>query len=104
MREPETSPAERSGSTSTWSEGAPVASLVVGAALILICIVLSFWVVFVALLIPVIVVIMAVAFFLGRRSTPDQPAADRDPAEAGYQGPEAEYGVESDSTTGDPAA
>ena len=64
--------------------------------------VLSFWVAFVALLIPVIVIIMAVAFFLGRRSTPDQP--QRDPADAGYQGAEAEYGVESESTTGDPAA
>jgi hypothetical protein len=95
------SSADKREATSTWSEGAPVSVMVIGLVLIAVCVALSFWVVFVALLIPVIFIVMIAAWVMGRRPTPDEP---RDPADAGYQGPEAEYGVERESTTGDPAA
>jgi hypothetical protein len=97
----DTPTADTKDSTSTWSESAPVGAMVAGLALIAVCVALSFWVVFVALLIPVIIIAMIAAWVMGKQSTPDQP---RDPADAGYQGPEAEYGVERESTTGDPAA
>jgi hypothetical protein len=89
-------------STSTWSEVAPVSATAIGLVLIAICVALSFWVVFVALLIPVILIVMIAAWVMGSRSTPDQVAPGRDPADAGYQGPAAEYEVERESTTGDP--
>jgi hypothetical protein len=78
--------------------------MAIGLILIAICVALSFWVVFVALLIPVIFIVMIAAWVIGRRPTPDELGPGRDPAEAGYQGPEAEYGVEREGTTGDPAA
>ncbi|HET6830238.1 MAG TPA: hypothetical protein VFH44_02710 [Solirubrobacterales bacterium] len=90
--------------TGTWSKLGPLSSIGIGIVLILICLVLSFWVAFVALLIPVIVVVVAGLLLLGRQATPDEPEAARDPSAVGYQGPEAEYGVESESATGDPAS
>ncbi|MCB0877219.1 MAG: hypothetical protein KDB46_13605, partial [Solirubrobacterales bacterium] len=76
---------------------------VTGLVLILICIALSFWVAFVALLIPVILIVMIGGFVVSRRETPDAKA-EQELTDVGYQDPEAEYDVETERSTGDSAA
>lgn len=87
---------------SFWTNVGSLGGAVLGVVLILICLVLSFWVAFVALLIPVIVIVMIAGFVMARQATPED-REEQDLTKAGYQGPEAEYGVENESTTGDPA-
>ena len=87
---------------SFWSNVGSLGGAVLGIVLILICLVLSFWVAFVALLIPLIVIVLIVGFVMARQATPED-REEQDLTKAGYQGPEAEYGVENESTTGDPA-
>lgn len=85
---------------SFWSNFGSLAGVVAGVVLILVCLVLSFWVAFVALLIPLIVIVMIAGLVMGRHEVPAE-SEEQDLTDAGYQGREAEYGVESESTTGD---
>lgn len=88
---------------SFWSNVGSLGGAVLGIVLILICLVLSFWVAFVALLIPLIVIVMIAGFVMARQATPED-REEQDLTKAGYQGPEGEYGIENESATGDPAA
>ena len=56
---------------SFWSNVGSLGGAVLGIVLILICLVLSFWVAFVALLIPLIVIVMIAGFVMARQATPE---------------------------------
>jgi len=88
---------------SFWTNVGSLGGAVIGIVLILICLLLSFWVAFVALLIPLIVIVLIAGFVMARQATPED-SEEQDLTKAGYRGQEAEYGIENESATGDPAA
>ena len=85
---------------SLWSNIGPLGGAVLGIVLILLALIASLWVPFVALLIPLVIIVVVAGVVMGSRSTPSD-RAEQDLTDAGYQGPEAEYDVERESTTGD---
>lgn len=85
---------------SLWSNIGPLGGAVLGVVLILLALIASLWVPFVALLIPLVIIVVIAGVVMGSRSTPSD-RAEQDLTDAGYQGPEPEYEVERESTTGD---
>jgi len=90
----------RNDTNSLWANIGPVGGAVLGIVGILLALIATFWVPFVALLIPIVIIVAVAGAVMTPRATPSD-RDEQDLADAGYQGREAEYGVESESTTGD---